>query len=365
VVDWHNILIGHMQHNARDPLRDHSHGRIYRITYPSRPLVKPANISGAGIEELLDNLKLPEYRTRYRTRRELRGRDVSEVLSKLTTWIAKLDTNDPAYEHHLLEGLWVSWGMDKVDQKLLKQLLKAKDYHVRAAAVQVVRYTGHQVPDQANLLMEAARDQNARVRLMAIVAASWIGKEKGLPILAEANKLPMDDWMLPAYRTAVAHLNGQNVREAREKEEKTVLKGASLALFNQGKIIYNKEGYCKTCHQADGKGLTASGFPPLASTNWVKGSDERLIKLVLKGLMGPITVNGKKYTGQVPMTPFGGLLKDNEVAAVLTYVRNSFGNNGPAISAEKVKKVRMAIESKKDFYTTEQLLKEHPLERIR
>jgi mono/diheme cytochrome c family protein len=200
---------------------------------------------------------------------------------------------------------------------------------------------------------------------MAIVAASWIGKEKGLPILAEANKLPMDDWMLPAYRTAVAHLNGQNVREAREKEEKTVLKGASLALFNQGKIIYNKEGYCKTCHQADGKGLTASGFPPLASTNWVKGSDERLIKLVLKGLMGPITVNGKKYTGQVPMTPFGGLLKDNEVAAVLTYVRNSFGNNGPAISAEKVKKVRMAIESKKDFYTTEQLLKEHPLERIR
>jgi mono/diheme cytochrome c family protein/glucose/arabinose dehydrogenase len=365
VVDWHNILIGHMQHNARDPLRDHSHGRIYRITYPSRPLVKPANISGAGIEELLDNLKLPEYRTRYRTRRELRGRDVSEVLSKLTTWIAKLDTNDPAYEHHLLEGLWVSWGMDKVDQKLLKQLLKAKDYHVRAAAVQVVRYTGHQVPDQANLLMEAARDQNTRVRLMAIVAASWIGKEKGLPILAEANKLPMDDWMLPAYRTAVAHLNGQNVREAREKEEKTVLKGASLALFNQGKIIYNKEGYCKTCHQADGKGLTASGFPPLASTNWVKGSDERLIKLVLKGLMGPITVNGKKYTGQVPMTPFGGLLKDNEVAAVLTYVRNSFGNNGPAISAEKVKKVRMAIESKKDFYTTEQLLKEHPLERIR
>lgn len=364
VVDWHNILIGHMQHNARDPLRDHSHGRIYRITYPSRPLVKPAKIADASIEELLDNLKLPEYRTRYRTRRELRGRNVSEVLSKLRTWVAKLDANDPGYEHHLLEGLWVSWGMDKVDQQLLKQLLKAKDYHVRAAAVMVVRYTGHQVPDQANLLMEAARDQHSRVRLTAIVAASWIGKEKGLPILAEANKLPMDDWMLPAYRTAVAHLNGMNVREAREKEEKTVLKGAELALFNQGKIIYNKEGYCKTCHQADGKGLTASGFPPLASTNWVKGSDERLIKLVLKGLMGPITVNGKKYPGQVPMTPFGGLLKDNEVAAVLTYVRNSFGNNSPAVSVEKVRKVRKAIESKKDFYSAEQLLKEHPLERV-
>ena len=73
IADWHNVLIGHMQHNARDPLRDHVHGRIYRITYPSRPLVTPANVAGASINELLDNLKLPEYRTRYRTRRELRG----------------------------------------------------------------------------------------------------------------------------------------------------------------------------------------------------------------------------------------------------------------------------------------------------
>jgi hypothetical protein len=70
-VDWHNALIGHMQHNARDPKRDRDHGRIYRITYPSRPLVVPAKVAGASIPELLENLKLPEYRTRYRTRREL------------------------------------------------------------------------------------------------------------------------------------------------------------------------------------------------------------------------------------------------------------------------------------------------------
>lgn len=365
VIDWHNVLIGHMQHNARDPLRDHSHGRIYRITYPSRPLVKPAKIADASIEELLDNLKLPEYRTRYRTRRELRGRDVAQVLAKLTTWVAKLDPSDARYEHHLLEGLWVSWGMNKVDQRLLKQVLKAKDYRARAAAVQVVRYTGHQLPDQANLLMEAARDKNSRVRLMAIVAASWIGKEKGLPVLAEANKLPLDSWMVHAYKTALAHLNGKNVEEEKEKKEKTELKGATLALFNQGKIIYNKEGYCVTCHQPDGKGLPASGFPPLTPNKWITGSDERLIKLVLKGIMGPIEVNGKKYPGQVPMTPFGGLLKDNEVAAVLTYLRNSFGNNGPAISPEKVKAVRRATQGKKDFYTTEHLLKEHPMERAK
>ncbi|GAB3736501.1 PVC-type heme-binding CxxCH protein [Spirosoma lituiforme] len=363
LIDWHNILIGHMQHNARDPLRDHSHGRIYRITYPSRPLVTPAKIDGASIEELLDNLKLPEYRTRYRTRNELRGRDVAQVLAKLNTWVAKLNKNDPRYEHHLLEGLWVSWGMDKVDQKLLRQVLKANDFHARAAAVQVVRYTGHQVADQADLLMQAVRDDNSRVRLAAIVAASWIGKEKGLPILAEAAKKPLDEWMIHAHEAAVAHLNGVNVKKVEEKVVKSTLKGEELALYNMGKQIYAKEGYCTTCHQPDGKGLTASGFPPLTGTNWVSGNEERLIKIALKGLMGPIDVVGKTYPGQVPMTPFGGLLKDNEIAAVLTYVRNSFGNQAPAILPDQVRKVRAATERKKDFYSPQQLLKEHPMEK--
>jgi mono/diheme cytochrome c family protein/glucose/arabinose dehydrogenase len=363
VIDWHNILIGHMQHNARDPLRDHSHGRVYRVTYPSRPLVTPAKVAGASIDVLLENLKLPEYRSRYRSRRELRGLDATKVLPKLTAWTASLDKSDPRYEHHLLEGLWVSWGLNKVDQKLLKQVLKAKDYHVRAAAVQVLRYTGHQVPDQADLLMQAVKDENSRVRLVGIVAASWIGKEKGLPILAEAKKMPLDDWMIHAHEAAVAHLNGVNVKKEQQAVAKTDLKGKDLILFNMGRQIYAKEGYCSTCHQPDGKGLAASGFPPLTGT-WVMGSDERLIKLALKGLLGPIEVNGQKYPGQVPMTPFAGLLKDEEVAAVLTYVRNSFGNKGPAILPEKVKAVRAATESKKDFYSPDQLLKEHPLEKM-
>ena len=365
LIDWHNILIGHMQHNARDPLRDHSRGRVYRITYPSRPLVTPANIDGTPIADLLDNLKLPEYRTRYRTRCELRGRNVNQVLAGLNTWVAGLDKNDPRYEHHLLEGLWVSWGMNRVDQKLLRQVLNANDYHARAAAIDVVRHTGHQLgrQSQADLLMQAVKDDNSRVRLAAIVAASWIGKEKGLPILAEAQKSrPMDDWMVHAHETAVAHLNGVPVQKVKDELVKSTLKGEELALFTMGKEIYAREGYCSTCHQSDGKGLSASLFPPLAGTKWVVGSEERLIKLALKGLMGPIDVAGRTYPGQVPMTPFGGLLNDNEIAAVLTYVRNSFGNQAPAIRPDKVRQVRAATDSKKDIYSSGQLLKEHPME---
>lgn len=363
VVDWHNILVGHMQHNARDPLRDHSHGRIYRVTYPSRPLVKPSKVSGATIEELLNNLKLPEYRTRYRTRRELRGRKPGDVLSALTLWVSKLDEKDPGYEHNVLEGLWVSWGLNQVDQTLLKQMLHAKDYHARAAAVRVLRYTGHQVKNQQELLMEAARDDNGRVRLEAIVTASWLEKEKGMAILSEASKKPLDEWMVHAHEEAVAHLNGKSVQEENDETLVTELKGEERDLFIKGKAIYSKEGYCTTCHQADGKGLSASGFPPLNNTPWVIRNDERLIKIVLKGLQGPIEVDGKQYPGQVPMTPFEKMLDDDDVASVLTYVRNSFGNNAPAISPDKVKQVRAAIKDKSGFYSPTELLKQHPLEK--
>ena len=108
--------------------------------------------------------------------------------------------------------------------------------------------------------------------------------------------------------------------------------------------------------------MFASDYPPLAGTKWVNGNEDRLIKVVLKGLLGPIEIAGRKYPGQVPMTPFEGLLNDEEVAAVLTYVRNSFGNQASPIQPEKVKQVRAEVKSVEGFYTPEKLLKEHPLE---
>jgi len=168
--------------------------------------------------------------------------------------------------------------------------------------------------------------------------------------------------MVHAHETAVAHLNGKSVVEKKEEAVQTHLKGTERTLFVRGKAIYAREGFCITCHQPDGTGVSASGFPPLAGTQWVTGNDTRLIKLVLKGLHGPIEVLGKSYGGQVPMTPFGGMLKDEEIAAVLTYVRNSFGNQATAITPEKVKEVRAATKGKTTFYSPEELLKAHPME---
>ena len=371
IVDWHNILIGHMQHNARDPLRDHAHGRVYRMTYPSRPLVEPAKIVDASIEELLDNLKLPEYRTRYRTKRELRARDADEVLAALDTWVDNLESNDSGdleqddrIEHHLLEALWVTWGLNQVDEELLTRVLNSPDHRARAAAVRVLRYAGHQIENQTDLLVDAAQDEHGRVRIEAIVAASWLDEEDGMKILDAASQMPVDDWMGDTYQTAMAHLQGKSLDEKQEEMAVTSLEGADRDLYLKGRNIYSRDGYCQTCHQVDGRGLSASQFPPLTGTAWVTGSEERLIKVVLKGLLGPMTLQGKEYPGDVPMTPFEGLLDDEEVAAVLTYVRNSFGNEASVISPEKVAEVRAAIADKEGYYSPAELLEMHPMEGV-
>jgi len=364
VVDWHNVLIGHMQHNARDPLRDHAHGRIYRITYPSRPLVKPAPVAGAPIATLLENLKSPDYRTRYRTRREIRNHKADEVQPLLQQWVAKLDAKDARYEHQRLEALWTSWGINKIDADLLRQLAKSKDHRVRAAAIRTLRYNIRSFDDHADLLMAAANDPHGRVRVEAVTAASWLDNAVGTKVVAAADKQKKDDWIKGAISTAATRLAGKEEEEVDEHpapEPPADLTKEEKKLFLAGHEIYFREGFCATCHQPDGKGLPSAGFPPIAETDWAQGSEERLIKLTLHGLMGPIEVNGQKYPGQVPMTPFAGMLNDEEIASVLTYIRNDLGNKAPAVKPETVAKVRKETGTR-SFYNPEELLKEHPME---
>jgi mono/diheme cytochrome c family protein/glucose/arabinose dehydrogenase len=359
VADWHNALIGHMQHSARDPLRDHSHGRIYRITYPSRPFVKAPMIAGASIDALFSNLMLPEDRARSRTRLELRGRPTNEVLSGLSRWLGSLPTADPLLERHELEGLWVSWGVDQVDVPLLEKLLRAKDYRVRAAAVRVLRYNAEKVADFRSLILRAAGDSHGRVRLEAVNAATWFGKDVALSSLSEARRHPVDSWLEPVFTAVEAYQTGKSVQAAEMPKAVTTLQGEDKKRFELGADVYRREAHCITCHQADGQGLPAAQFPSLANSSWVTGNPQRLIRLVLHGLMGPIEVNGTKYPGQVPMTAFKGL-SDEEVAGVLTYVRNSFGNKAAGVSPSEVAAEREATKGQQGFLIPSELLKLFP-----
>jgi mono/diheme cytochrome c family protein len=391
-LDWHNPLIGHMQHNARDPNRDHEHGRIYRVTYPERPLLKPAKIDGATVAELLENLKEPEYRTRYRTRRELRSHAPAEVLPAVKAWVAKLDPQDPAYEHHLCEALWATWAQNQPNPDLLRRLLQAKHFEARAAAVDVLRHAYRQIPDHVALLTQAVQDEHPRVRLTAIVAATWLDNADGARIALAAFRRPVDRWVGPVLHYALSYtlkddvaalkaagqLNladnpaaeeylagkskvGQPLADTTPKPARK-LTAAEDKVFQLGREVYFRDAHCATCHQADGKGI-ANVYPPLAKSDWLQ-DDERFIKIVLKGLWGPITVNQQAFDpskGVPPMMGFAGMLNDAEVAEVLSYVRLSFGNNGKLITAAQVAKVRAATQDRVNFYTTEEILKDHPL----
>ena len=104
-------------------------------------------------------------------------------------------------------------------------------------------------------------------------------------------------------------------------------------------------------------------YPPLVNSQWATGDEERLAKIVLHGVWGPMEVNGTTYDpskGVPPMTAFGSILSDREIAAVLTYTRNSWGNKAPAVSEKTVKRVRSENTNRTIFWKPEELLKAHP-----
>ena len=106
--------------------------------------------------------------------------------------------------------------------------------------------------------------------------------------------------------------------------------------LEKGKTIYSQ--YCLACHQGDGNGV-AGAFPPLTQTEWVSGDKATLIGVILNGMQGEITVKGEVYNNAMPAH---GFLSDEEIGAVLTYVRQSFGNDYSEITTEEVAEVRAA-----------------------
>lgn len=116
-----------------------------------------------------------------------------------------------------------------------------------------------------------------------------------------------------------------------------------------GKTVYMT---CMPCHQATGAGLPPV-FPPLTKSPYVNGSAERFIAMVLKGNVGPMTIDGKPYNNVMP--PQEATLDDKKIADVTTYVRNSFGNSAPAITAEQVGAARAKFTERKTGWTQPEL----------
>ena len=140
--------------------------------------------------------------------------------------------------------------------------------------------------------------------------------------------------------------------EHANREKPGAVKVAALTRAQMGKKVFDTT--CIACHQANGMGVPGQ-YPPLVASEWVTGSEERIIRIVLHGLNGPITVEGKEYNNV--MAPLGGALKDEQVANVISYVRASWGNTAPEVSPETVARVRAETAGRNTFWTAAELLK--------
>lgn len=311
VADWHNMIIGHMQHNIRDPSRDHKHGRILRLTVKDRPLQEPVAIHDQPIAVLLENLKHPANGVRHRTRVELSARDSNEVIRAAQQWAANFDPNDEKEAHHLLEALWLHQQHDVQNNVILNKLL-ASDVGHAAMAAKTVQH------------MWTKFDMRRASRFAA----------------SPENKIV-------------------NYRPPRHLEKKY------HNAYKRGSQIFQRDSHCATCHLTNGKG-NGVVYPTLVGSPWVTGSEDRLVKLALHGMWGKLTVRGKTYDparGVPPMTAFKDLLKDDELADVLTFVRNTWGNKATPIDAKTVKRIRSATAGRTVFWKPDELLDQHPLEK--
>jgi mono/diheme cytochrome c family protein len=111
---------------------------------------------------------------------------------------------------------------------------------------------------------------------------------------------------------------------------------------------------CATCHQLNGEGIPDK-YPPLAGSEWVSGSDERMLRIVIGGLTGDVEVQGETFSGVMP--GWGPTLSDAEIAAVVTYVRSQFGNGASPVDTTLVARVRAATASRTTPWTVAELKK--------
>lgn len=194
-VDWQNPIIGHMQHNLRDPSRDRLHGRVYRVTYPSRPLVKPVPIAGEPLDALVKLLESGDDRVRARAKIEISGRFRSEAPAAVKAWLNQLDPRNPDFEHRRLEALWVHQYVDVVDLPLLESVLKSPDPRARAAAVKVLCDWRDRITNVTDRLLELAADEHPKVRLEVVRAASFLTHPESIEIPLVVMEQPTDEFI--------------------------------------------------------------------------------------------------------------------------------------------------------------------------
>ncbi|MDF1755210.1 MAG: c-type cytochrome [Verrucomicrobiales bacterium] len=324
VVDFYRGVIQHRQF-LTSYLRNQSEvkeldkhiglGRIYRVVpIDAEPVAAPEN--------LVDSLNHKHLWWRLDGQQKIvEGKKV-----ELADDIKKLATDDSASPFGRAHALWTLAGLNKLDPETVKTAIRDTDWFVSLTGLR---------------LAGAATEHDAIFPLDLKPMAKEIANQKRPILGAYAEKLSTI-----GYPSRV-------VSNYKDKEAKWVTKDKKLlSQYRKGRELYATS--CGACHQLNGKGL-ADIAPKLAGSDWVTGKSTRVVAVALHGVSGPIKVNGKEVTGVPPIMPGHSFMNDEQLANILTYARNAWGNQADAISKEEVAKFRGAHPTRFMPWTAEEL----------
>ena len=242
-------------------------------------------------------------------------------------------------------------GLEAADAALVRGRFKDSDPGVRAAAIRVSESL-YKAGDQSFYgdVVALGRDGDASVALQALCTARLLNPEKAKPLVQAS------------VAGATGHVGMREIAMqmlAPRRSWGREFSGEQKALLTQGNEVFNE--LCFTCHNPDGRGTPIEGrpgetlAPALAGSRTVTGSAEGLVAVLLKGLAGP--VNGKAYDAQmVPMESNN----DQWIAAVASYIRNSFGNKASTVTAKQVADLRDKLRERTMPFTTPELVQFGP-----
>ncbi|NND32065.1 MAG: c-type cytochrome, partial [Saprospiraceae bacterium] len=190
IVDWYNPIIDHGEVDFHHPIRDRSHGRIWRMTQKEAPLLPVPSIYQADASTLLDLLKSPEQLTRLLANRELVSQRCPQA--QIKKWWISLPRQHSEFDQNSLEALWLHAALNYYDEALLFSVIKSANGHVRAAGVRMLGHYKKQ-REHMDLLRKLVHDPYPQVRLEAVHALHSLGTLEAIETALQVLDHPMDE----------------------------------------------------------------------------------------------------------------------------------------------------------------------------
>lgn len=252
-----------------------------------------------------------------------------------------------------IHALWTLHGRGELNDATVQKALRARDPWLVVHALRTGEETLAGSATGEAAIAELLDSSSPAVRTQALLTVGAMARQStwARNVLAERVAVKPDD---PFHRQVAlaANLDGTPSGDAPEAPPAApALTAAEAAQFNRGRRHYRA---CRSCHNNDGEGQEGLG-PTLVNTPWVLGSPERLIALVLHGIEGPIEVHGETWDDLMPGFAADPRLPDDAIAALLTYIRRSWGNTADPVPPELVTGVRAQTSERVDPWTAPEL----------